>query len=82
MTDQTCKPTSSSEVYFFLPAVSDWIGPLGWISNPKYQSAEPQKPDSMRVRYARLPLPAGLWEEAAFAVLGLSGVAAIVAALA
>lgn len=81
MIDQTCKPTSSSEVYFFSPAVSDWIRPLGWISNPKSQSAQPHKPGSMRLRYQLLQPRAGLWEEAAFAVLGLSGAAAIVAAL-
>ncbi len=80
MSDQTCTHTSSTEVYLFSPAVAGWVESRGPIAARKLPNKESQV-QAARFRQDVLQPEAGLWEEAAFAALGLSGAVAIVAAL-
>jgi len=71
---------AESAVKSFASAGSGWAGPFTWQKVKEISRGQRRSTAHLRQQFSMIE--AGFWEDAAFAVLGLSGLATIAMALA
>ncbi len=79
MSDYLSSEATTNPVRFFTPAVSDWARPLGLNQPEELRPWNTRKAVQARPEFWRAE--PGLYENAAFAALALSGAATILIAL-